>query len=356
MSGWRHGKNRYFPVLAALSVLAALGWAFIGGPRQVEPEVRTTTRLLMGTLVSISTWQVPEAVEAEALSRAFDEMARVEALMSHHRPESVVSRVNATPRGAWLAVPEELAALLKLGLAVLRDSAGAFDMGLAPLTGLWGFSRQPPPEAPPGEAALSAWLRARPPGPGIEVAGDRVRLLHESVGLDLGGIAKGWAIDRAVMVLRRAGIENALVNAGGDMRALGGKGAQPWRIGIQHPRRADEVAAVSRLQGRIHGEVRENLAMVTSGDYERFFNHGGQRFHHILDPRSGSSARSGLLSVSVQAADAVTADALCTALFVLGAEAGLAMLERYPGAEALLMFADGTHRMTPGFAGEWLEK
>ncbi len=357
--GWgRYGKKTF---LAILVPVLALGWLFWFSPGAERPGVRTTTRLLMGTLVSISTWGVPPQREERAVVRAFDEMARIEKSMGYQKSEGLIARINAGPRGQWHDIPEELAALLRRGLAIGADSGGAFDMGLAPLTRLWGFSRQPAPMAPPDDARLDEWVRGRRQlqSAGIELspptaATSRVRLLHDSVGLDLGGIAKGYAIDRALLSLRRDGLENVLINAGGDLRALGGKGGKPWRIGIQHPRQTDQVIAVSHLHGKIHGETQENLAMVTSGDYERFFVHDGRRYHHILNPHDGRSARSGLASVSVQAADALTADVLCTAIFVLGGERGVQLLKKYPGVEALLIFEDGHHRQTPGFVGDWL--
>ncbi len=150
--------------------------------------------------------------------------------------------------------------------------------------------------------------------------------------------------------MQESGINNVLVNAGGDLRGIGGKGDKPWRVGIQHPRdRQRVIVATSWPQG-----AGSDMAMVTSGDYERFFLHDGERFHHILDPKSGYPARSGLLSVSVQAANATTADALSTAFFVLGEEESRKIVEGLPGVETLLVRDDGSHWRSAGFRGEWL--
>ncbi|MBF0127808.1 MAG: FAD:protein FMN transferase [Magnetococcales bacterium] len=309
--------------------------------------------MLMGTLVSISTWGVGETVGARAVGLAFDEMARIEALMSRMRPQSVVAQLNRGKRGEERVVPAELGGLLEQGLELGRRSGGAFDIGLAPLSDLWGFSLDPPPTAPPPADALAGWLEERGSmsGSGIDIGpapDNRLRLANGSVGLDLGGIAKGHAVDRAMEVLRREGVENALINAGGDMLVAGSKGGTPWHVGLRDPRDQSGVVAVLELAGRV--------ALSTSGDYERFFMLDGVRYHHILDPRTGHPARSGLVSVSIQAPDSTIADGLSTAVFVLGETAGLALLRHHPGCEALLIREDGGHVRTGGFQGRWVKK
>ena len=341
---------RLIPLLLVL--LAVVLWQHRSG-LPPESQRRTTTRLLMGTLVAITTWELPGLREERAVAHAFAEMTRIEAFMSHRDPASAVWAINHAARNQWHPLPAELATMLARGVEGQDRSGAAFDMGLGTLTSLWGFSREPPPAVPPLPAAVAQWLRRRPTEPGIALRREhghpwQIRLANSEVVLDLGGIAKGYAIDRAVAVLRDAGVVNALVNAGGDLRAIGHKGGTPWRIGIQHPRRPKEVAAVSLLRG--------DVAMVTSGDYERFFIHKGVRYHHIMGPKQGAPARAGLISVSVQASEALVADILSTAIFVLGKESGLRLLARYPGSEALLITKTGRHYRTPGFQGQWLQQ
>ncbi|MBF0371637.1 MAG: FAD:protein FMN transferase [Magnetococcales bacterium] len=310
------------------------------------PSSRATTRMLMGTLVTITTWGASDEMDQKAVTAAFQEMARIEAAMSRHQGTSQVSQINKAPRGSWQEITLELFNLIQQGLRVQKESDQAFYMGLGELAQLWGFSKDPPPTKPPEPQALNDWVAHGALDETITLKESRqLRLAHTVVALDLGAIAKGYAIDQAMTVLEKEGIENAIVNAGGDLRVLGSKGDTPWKIGIRHPRNAQGVAAVSRLTGE--------LAMVTSGDYERFFIHEGIRYHHLLDPKTGKPARSGLISVSIQAPTATLADALATAFFVLGGESGLKLLEKFPRTEALFITDSGEHHQTPGFQGSW---
>lgn len=317
------------------------------------PDVHSITRLLMGTMVSITVYHTNPAEADLAMQHAFAEMARIEKRMSSHQPSSEVSQINGVSRETWHPVSAELGQLLQQGLKISALTHGAFAMGLKPLTNLWGFSADQVVNKPPATDTLQAWLQAYPTEEAITLQEGadhimRVRLKSSSVGLDLGGIAKGYAIDRAIAILRQEGIHHAIVDAGGDMRVIGNKGGKPWRIGIQDPRKADQVIAASLLEG--------DIAMVTSGDYERFFLSDGVRYHHILDPTTAMPTHAGLISVSVQAAEATTADALATAIFVLGAEKGMALLTHFPGSAALLITEEGKPIRSAGFVGEWSDK
>lgn len=337
----------------SLPLLMVLGLVFflLRQPTPPSTLVHTTTQLHMGTLVSISTWNTATDIEDRAVPRAFAEIARIEQRMSPYRPDSEVAKINAVSRETSTAISAELATLLRLGEKVTHHSEGAFAMGLESLTRLWGFSGETQPSVPPKKKPLDDWLSSYPKEGDIlvtEPSADTffIRLKSDSVGLDLGGIAKGYAIDRAIEVMRQEGAINAMVNAGGDLRIIGSKGGEAWRIGLQNPRQTETVVAISQLSG--------DRAMVTSGDYERFFFHEGIRYHHILDPHTAKPARSLLSSVSVQAPQAALADALSTAIFVLGSEKGFALLQQFPGCEALLITESGEPIRSPGFIGEWL--
>ena len=334
-----------------LVMIVGLSLALLFKPNQQPSLVKTTTQLHMGTLVSISTWDKSYPQHERAVNHAFAEIARVEQQMSQHQPTSEVSKINRVSRETRTPVSVELATLLRQGLMVWQHSNGAFAMDLQPLTNLWGFSSDTKPSQPPSEKALANWLQNYPKTGGIELQGDvqngfQLRLKNSGTGLDLGGIAKGYAIDRAIEILRREGINNGMVDAGGDLRIIGDKGGSPWRIGLQHPHHSDRVIAVAKLSG--------DIAMVTSGDYERFFFHEENRYHHLLDPRTAKPSRSGLSSVSVQAKSAALADALSTAIFILGEDAGLALLQQFPDSAVLLITESGEYRRSPGFVGEWL--
>jgi thiamine biosynthesis lipoprotein len=234
-------------------------------------------------------------------------------------------------------VAPETAEVIALGQEVARRSGGAFDMTLGRLKSLWGIETEKPRVPSPEEIRRA--LDGTGPGT-LQLEGRRVKKRRPDIAVDLGGIAKGYAVDRAVEVLRAAGIESASVNAGGDIRLLGARpDGRPWRIGIQHPRDPEKIlATVSLNKG----------AVVTSGDYERYFMAGGVRYHHLFDPHTGYPGRLSR-SVTVVAPTAALADALATAAFILGPQDGLELLAGYPGVEGLIVGADGGTVLSDGF-------
>ncbi|MBF0184261.1 MAG: FAD:protein FMN transferase [Magnetococcales bacterium] len=315
--------------------------------------VYSDTRLLMGTLVSISVWGHPKGKAETAMQKAFAEFARLEEVLSWQRPTSEVSQVNQVSRETWVSISTELGTLLQRGLLLGQRSEGAFSMALQPLTQLWGFSSEHQDEKPPAKEKLDRWLRLYPTVDAIrlmqkEDKSFHVQLANSAVGLDLGALGKGYAIDQAISVLRKEGIANAIVDAGGDLRVIGSKGSNPWRIGLQNPRQKDQIISMSQLRG--------DIAMMTSGDYERFFLLENIRYHHILDPKTAEPARTGLSSVSVQGKNAAEINGLSTAIFVLGVEKGLRLLKQYPGSEALLISEKGEPTRTPAFIADWLQE
>jgi thiamine biosynthesis lipoprotein len=215
---------------------------------------------------------------------------------------------------------------------IWRKSSGAFDIAVQPLIEAWGFDGDEP--AIPTADALQ-FARERSGWRHIAFASDGRVKKSPGARINFGAIAKGYAVDRAVAVLRERGITDALVNAGGEIRATGGE----WQVGIQHPRSPSELLAVVDLHGR---------SIATSGDYEQFFEKDGVRYHHIFDPSTGAPARR-CQSVSVIAGDDMTADALATAIFVLGPKSGLELLHQYPDIEALIVDDQGAQHSTPGF-------
>ncbi|KIH78231.1 hypothetical protein GFER_03910 [Geoalkalibacter ferrihydriticus DSM 17813] len=302
-----------------------------GGP----PQELRQSRILLGTVVEISVWEDAEGLAREAVQAAFAEMARIEALMSPHVPDSDVARLSRAAEG--LEVAPETAAVLALGLDIARRSDGAFDLTLARLKELWDLEAQNP--RVPRSEELAAALEGIGPQ-ALRLEGTRVYKAHPTLAVDLGGIAKGYAVDRAASVLEQAGIADASINAGGDLRLLGRRGERPWRIGIRHPRDAEEILTILDVSDR---------AVVTSGDYERFFEKDGQRYHHIFDPRTGFPS-TATQSVTLVADSAMLADALATAVFVLGPRQGLEFLAAFPQAEALVVDADGQVHATAGMA------
>ncbi len=322
--------NRPVIIVILLIVLALFSLQRCRG--EEGGEVRRS-RIIMGTVVEITALGPDPARLDAAVSAAFDEMARIETLMSPHVVGSDIARL--APPVSEAVVAPETAAVIALGLQVAEASGGAFDMALGGLKALWAIETDQPrvPEAEQLRTALADT------GPGaLRLDGTRVVKAAPGLAVDLGGIAKGYAIDRAVAILAEAGIARASVNAGGDLRLLGDRGDRPWRVGIQHPRKSGAVLATLEMA---------DTAIVTSGDYERYFEQGATRYHHLFDPATGYPARLSQ-SVTLVAANAALADALATAVFVLGPERGLALLEQFPGAEGVVIDAQGTAHVSAG--------
>ncbi|HEY4251328.1 MAG TPA: FAD:protein FMN transferase [Roseomonas sp.] len=275
-----------------------------------------------------------------AVQRALD---AVVGEMSGWEAASDLSRFNRAPAGSWHQLPDGFLAVLRAGLDLAAATDGAFDPTIGPLIDLWGFG---PPAVPPGLpiAQAIAAARARVGWRGLRLEGDRA-LQPSGLALDLSGIAKGHGVDRAATALAGLGIASFLVEVGGELRGQGVKpDFSPWWVEIDRPPGSD--AAPFRVA--LHG-----LSVATSGDYRRFFRHGAFRYAHTIDPRSGWPCGGGLASVTVLHPDCMQADALATALTVLGPEAGLAFAERH-GIAALLVrrdAADALHEtMSPAFA------
>jgi len=273
------------------------------------------------------------AVAEAALAAAFAELATVERVMSIYRPEGELSRLN---RAGTLEQPHAyLVQVLQAAQAMSERSGGAFDVTVQPLWDL--FLAEQKKGRLPGDAAIEAarrkvnWRR-------LEVTAQRVRLLDQGMAVTLNGIAQGFAADRALAALQGHGIRHALVNSG-ELGSLGGKeGGEPWKTGIQHPRRPDAFAAVLDLDGR---------CLSTSGDYATAFSPDFVN-NHIFDPATGRSPEL-LSSVSVLTPSCTEADALSTAIFVAGLERGMKLAESTPRTDAFLIRKDGTTLATKGF-------
>ncbi len=278
----------------------------------------------MGTTVAITVLDQNETRALEAIEAAFAEVVRVDHLMSTWREMSQVSQLNREGR---VAAGPELIHVLEQARTVSEISGGAFDVTVKPLLDLFSSSFAEAGE-PPSLTELDACLQLIGYRQ-IAVDGDQVSL-PAGVEITLGGIAKGYAIDLAVAALELGGIDHGLVNAGGDLGALGDRVGEPWRLAVRDPLEPEGLLATISLAGN---------AVATSGGYERFFD-AGQKWHHLIDPRTGRSA-AGVASVTVTAGSALDADALATAVFVLGEIDGLALVEDLDGVEALLVTDGG---------------
>lgn len=309
---------------------AALGGAAAWGGSQLrprsgayEPVVRSSRAL--GTTVSILIHGTPLSDAESAVAAAYAELDRIEQTLSIYRPDSQLRRLNDA--GALDAADGRLLAVLHASLAVARRSGGAFDPSVQPL---WELHATGAPGAGEVEAArrLVDWRR-------IAVDGPNVRL-DRGMRLTFNGIAQGYATDRVRDVLRACGIGQALVDIG-ELGPIGRRSpGTPWTAGIQHPRDPDAYVAVAALDGR---------CLATSGDYATTFGDGR---HHIFDPATGGSPAE-LVSVSIVAPTAMEADGLSTAVFVMGVERGMGLVEASAGVDALLVRKDGSAVSTKGF-------
>lgn len=291
---------------------------------------------LMGTEVSAQLWHEDEAAGRRLVADVLEEYRRIDGAMSTYRPDSEISTVNARAAAQPVEIGAELLGLIETSLELSAASGGAFDITYESVGYLYDFrARRRPSEADLAQRLDSIDYRHVV----LDAAASTVRFLDDGVRINLGGIAKGHAVERAAAMLRAQGVRHALLNAGGDTRVVGDRRGAPWIVGIRHPR-ADGV--VTRLP-------LVDEAISTSGDYERFFEEDGRRYHHILNPATGRPTE-GVLSVTVIGPDATITDGLSTTLFVLGAEAGLALIEDFEGYEAVVVEADGTLSYSSGLA------
>lgn len=332
-------KKTFIPYVVIVAVLAAL---LITATRRGNGENKVTrTEFLMDTIVETLIYTNDTKLGDEALTSAYREVARLESVLDRHVASSDIAKINEAAGREAIQVSENALDVILRSLEVGELSKGAFDITIAPLIKLWGFGTgdtQIPSQAELSEVLALVDFR--------QVQVDReartVFLPNTGAELDLGGIAKGFIVDKAVDVLRDKGITSAYFDAGGDIRVLGSKpDGTPWLIGVRHPRDRRDIAAIVEIR---------NSAIVTSGDYERYFMVNDERYHHIINPDTGMPAR-GLISVTVVAADAFTADAYSTAVFVLGLEQGIALVESLPGVEAILITEDDQVHISSGLEG-----
>jgi len=284
----------------------------------------------MGTLWTIEVVDHTGSAQ-QAIDAAYTELERIDRLMSEWKPESPISQVNAGAGKTAVTVPAELRELLERSVSYSRATEGTFDVTWRGMGKIWRFDDKF--RVPTQQEVETA--RRRIDFHKIEIKGDRISL-PAGMNIGLGGIAKGYAIDRAMQVLLQKGFPDALVDGGGDVLV---HGAHQWRIGIQHPRKE---------RGELMGSVGlHDAALVTSGDYERFRFVNGVRYHHIIDPRTGWPATASM-SVTVLAPSAELGVVLAKGIFILGAEKGLQLAKAWH-VEALLIDSQGQPHQTPGF-------
>ncbi|AUM14821.1 hypothetical protein Kalk_02810 [Ketobacter alkanivorans] len=281
----------------------------------------------MGTRVFVELWQDDPQQAQVLMQRVMDEMERINQLMSPYIDTAELARINREAADHPVSVSTELFKLIQKSNYYSQVSGGAFDITFASLGHRFDYrNRVRPDEAQQKAAAALIDYRQLK----LNAAEQTIAFAKPGMRIDLGGIAKGYAVDNAVAILQQAGVNNAVVTAGGDSRLIGDHRGRPWMLGIKHPRGEEHVITVPL----------SNAAISTSGDYERYFDADGVRFHHIIDPAQGDSARE-LLSVSILANQSIDADALSTTVFVLGPEKGMKLVNSLAGISAILIDRTG---------------
>jgi thiamine biosynthesis lipoprotein len=321
------------------ALLSLLATAMLACGREDAVAPVTASELAMGTRVQLIAWTPDPAAAQAAFAAVFAEFNRLEDLLSTWREGSDVLRINAAAGGDPVPVSKEVVEVLQLARHYSELSAGKFDITFGALAGLWKFDHDqddviPDPAAIRARLPLIAWEDVE-----VDSTAATVRLRQPGMSVHLGGIGKGYAVDRAAAILRERGIENFLIQAGGDLYVGGHPDGRLWRLGIQDPRGPPDTpfAALDLT----------DATFSTSGDYERYFLKDGRRYHHILDPDTGMPATASR-SVTLIARRAVDADALGKAVFILGPEAGMELIETLPDVEGVIVGAHNEVRISSG--------
>jgi thiamine biosynthesis lipoprotein len=286
------------------------------------------SRPLLGTEVSVYLWSDDADTGQQALEEVFIEAVRIDRLMSTYKDESEISKINRLAADGPVAVGEELFQLIQRSLDISVLTRGAFDITFDSVGQHYDFRARQRPDSETVEAEREnidyRYVQ-------LDKAAGSVSFLKEGVRINLGGIAKGYVVERGVDVLRHRGVQNAIVTAGGDSRLLGDRRGRPWMVGIRDPRNDGQVAISVPLADE---------AISTSGDYERYFDEDGVRYHHIIRPSTGAPA-GGVHSATVFGPDAVITDALSTSVFVMGVDQGLTLIGTLPDYESIVIDAEG---------------
>lgn len=322
--------NRTLLLLPLFLLLAACG----AGQEQ-EPAVVQRTNFQMDTVVTITLY---DWTDETAIDAAFREIDRLEALLSVQKPGSDLDRLAQAAGQDWVDIAPETQEVLELAKDYFARSGGLLDVTAGPLIDLWDINNG-------GHYPTSEELEAVLPlvnGEDLQVKEGRAYLARPGMKADLGAIAKGYIADRVKDLLLDLGVKHAVLDLGRNILLIGGKSDEiPFRVGVQDPN-GDQGELLAVVEAA-------NKSLVTSGVYERYFEHDGKRYHHILDPETGYPVDNGLAAVSILSDDSANGDALSTTCLLLGQEKGLALIESLPGVEALFVAEDGTLTPSSGF-------
>lgn len=300
-------------------------------------EWLTEQQNAMGTRITVTIWHADQAQARKAIDAVMAEMQRIDQTYSPYIETSELSRLNRLAAQEAQTVSQEMVLLLSTASKFSELTQGAFDITFASVGHLYNYRKgQQPSKSEREEKLVAIDYRS------VQINKQQVSFKHKDTAIDLGGIAKGFAADRAITILQQHNIAHASFSAGGDSRVLGDRLGRPWLVGIKNPRQADDIAITLPLN---------DVAVSTSGDYERYFIDGetGERVHHIINPRSGRSA-TGIASVTIIGDRGLDTDPLSTSVFVLGVDKGLALVNRLTGIDAIIIDSAGKVHYSNGLS------
>ena len=318
------------------SIIKPVYWFFLlalSGIGQSQADWLKQSRNIMGTLITVELWSENPPRAKLCSEQVFTEMHRIDALMSPFKSSSELSDINQHASQRAVPVSSELFDLIQQSIHFSDQSSGAFDITFASIGFKYDYRLHKKPDLQTIRQNLKAINYKN-----LILKNQSVKFSMPDMSIDLGGIAKGYAVDQAIKILQQCGIQQALVSAGGDSKILGDKRGRPWVIGIQHPRKKQAVALSIPLT---------DTAISTSGDYERFFLSNNERIHHIINPRTGKSAKQSW-SATVIGPNAVSTDALSTTIFILGAEEGLKLINSLDNIDAIIIDSNGVVHYSSG--------
>jgi thiamine biosynthesis lipoprotein len=306
-------------------------------PVVARAEWITRTEAIMGTRCAVELWSDDRAKGDAAITSVFDDMKRIDRLMSTWKEDTEISLVNREASKHPVKISRELFRLLQVSVQYSELTHGAFDITYASVGYLYDFKKGVHPDQKAIDAALPGinWRHMV-----LDAKKTTVYFTRPGMRIDLGGIAKGYSVDRGIEILQKQGISRAMVNAGGDTRIIGDRFGKPWVVGVRDPDHEGKVFLRLPLT---------DTAFSTSGDYERYFDENGKRFHHIIDPKTGDSARK-CRSVTIISGNATRTDALTKSVFIMGPEDGIAFIDTLPDVDAVAVAPDGRVIYSKGLA------
>jgi FAD:protein FMN transferase len=329
-------------LVIVVSVAALSGCRAGSTPQQrAEAGIVERSRTSMGSEIHLTAWTADERAALAAFEAVFDEFDRLDALMSVWKQDSDIERLNRAAGAQPVPVSPEVREVLSMARQASEWSEGKFDVTFGALSGLWKFDHDLDGNIPRRADVLARLPLIDYRKLEVNEQAGTAFLTMKGMRAHLGGIGKGYAVDRGASILRGRGLDDFMIQSGGDLYVAGQRGDRPWRAGIQDPRGpSSSIFAAMDLT---------DSAFSTSGDYERFFIKDGRRYHHIIDPDLGEPAQ-GSRSVTIVTTRAVVADGLSTGVFILGPEKGMALIERLQGVEGVIVTSSNNLLVSSGLA------